>query len=161
MKEKNLQTRVQKSFYEIISSIVVPSAMVLPTLYFLRNRLKDDKLFEKQLKFVNKITKNRETQRVLCEKAVTIPLAIGSYFAGDKVGQIFDQKVTKKILDQEFWDDLEEKKQEALWQQEKVCKITTTKKSKKPLKKSSVMKKFKRNFEKPKKNLRKNQSLML
>ncbi|MDD3420046.1 MAG: hypothetical protein PHE78_05535 [Candidatus Gastranaerophilales bacterium] len=113
MKEKNLQTRVQKSFYEIISSIVVPSAMVLPTLYFLRNRLKDDKLFEKQLKFVNKITKNRETQRVLCEKAVTIPLAIGSYFAGDKVGQIFDQKVTKKILDQEFWDDLEEKKQEA------------------------------------------------
>jgi hypothetical protein len=112
VKERNLQSRIQKSFYEIISGIVVPSAIVLPTLFFVRDKLQDDKVLDNQLKFLKKISNNRNTQRTIAEKAVTIPLAIATYFIGDKVGQVFDEKVTKRILDKEFFDELEKNKKQ-------------------------------------------------
>lgn len=109
--ESKFENRIQKGFYEVISSIVVPSAIVLPTLYYLRNFIKNDKAFDKSFGFLRHFSTNRLTQKMIFEKSISIPLAVGTYFAGNYIGNLVDQKVTKKIIEQEFWKTHEKQKE--------------------------------------------------
>lgn len=112
--ENKFENRIQKGFYEVISSIVVPSAIVLPTLYYLRNFTKNDAAFDKHFGFLRHFSTNRLTQKMIFEKSISIPLAVGTYFAGNYIGNLVDQKITKKIMEKDLWKTLEKQKQKAL-----------------------------------------------
>lgn len=112
--EDDFKGRVQKGFYGIISSVVVPSAIVLPTLYYLKNFIEDDKKFDQHFGFLKHISSKRSSQKILFEKSISIPLSVATYFAGDYVGNMVDEKITKKFMEQKFWTELEKRKQQAL-----------------------------------------------
>lgn len=112
--ENDIKHRVEKGFYGIVSSVIVPSAIVLPTLYYLKNYIKDDEKFDKQFKFMNHLSSKRTTQKVLLEKSISVPLSIATYFAGDYVGNWVDEKLTKRFMEQKFWKELETRKQKAI-----------------------------------------------
>ena len=132
--EKNLKKRVKNGFYEIISSIVIPSSIVLPSLYLLRNFIENDKKFDKYFGFLRHVSTKRMTQKMLFEKSISIPLAVGTYVTGNYIGDIMDKKVTQKVLEQKFWDDLEGYKQQSMQELREGIKENNLLKSKKALK---------------------------
>ncbi len=108
--DKSFKKRIKNGFYEVVSSVVIPSTIVLPAMYYLRHFIKDDKKFDKHFGFLRHVSTNRLTQKMIFEKSISIPLAVGTYYAGNYIGDIMDKKVTQKFLEQKFWDDLENQK---------------------------------------------------
>lgn len=113
-RQVSLKDRVRSSFYEIVSAVIVPSALILPTTHIVRNNLAKGGVFDKFLKKLEKISPNETTKQFICEKTITVPLTIGAYILGNSLGDLFNQKITKKILEQKFWDDFEKIKQDAI-----------------------------------------------
>lgn len=112
--DNNLKNRIKNGFFEVVSSVVIPSSIVLPALYFLRNFIKDDKKFDKHFGFLRHVSTNRITQKMIFEKSISIPLAVGTYYAGNYIGDLVDKKITQKVLEQKFWEDIEKHEQQSI-----------------------------------------------
>ena len=112
--DEHLKDRVQKGFYGIISSVVVPSAIVLPSIYGLKLFMENDAKFDKYCSFLKHISTNKTTQKVIFEKSISVPLSVATYYAGDMVGNWVDAKITQRFMEQKFWAELEKRKQKAL-----------------------------------------------
>lgn len=93
--DKNMKARIQRGFFGIISEVLIPSAVVLPTLYGIRHFTANDKLFDKYCGFMKKISHSRETQKSVFENTISIPLSVITYLTGNWIGEMADKKVAE------------------------------------------------------------------
>ncbi len=114
-KQEGVKNKVKEFVFEIISGVIVPTAVALPVA---------SKLNEK---FPDKKSKNFIA-------ALTFGVGIASTFAGKVVASWFNRQVTDKIIENKFWQDITAKQKELM----KSYVLTDN-----PLKKDQIQKKVK------------------
>lgn len=112
--ETSMKDKIKKTFYQIVANVVVPSAVMLPIMRIVKSGLKPGKPLYKKMDRFSKISNNPVTQKFLAEKGITVPVAIGTYALGRYMGDMFDKKVTKKLLEQDFWRNFTELKKDVM-----------------------------------------------
>lgn len=94
--DRDMKSRMQRGFFGLISEVLIPAAVVLPTLYGLRHITSNEKFFDKHFSFMKKVSSNRDTQKTVFENAISIPLAVVTYSTGNWIGDIADKKVEER-----------------------------------------------------------------
>ncbi len=92
-KEKGIKNKVKKFIFEIISGVLVPFTLLLPVTSYLTKRFPESP---------GKI------------KLITIGLGVSASFAGKAAGKWFDKKVTDKIIEHKFWEEIAAKQRELI-----------------------------------------------
>lgn len=89
-REKGFKNKIIRASNELISGVIIPVALVVSTASYLK------------YKNVSNWKKN----------LIIIPVATAGCFIGNAVGNWFNKKVTEKIVQNELWKDISNKKRE-------------------------------------------------
>lgn len=119
-KQKGLENKVKKGFYETISGIVIPAAIILPSTKIIQKSVDTGSKSTDELlgvlhklnkynplkKLQEEITNNHQLQKTILKKSIIFPITISSLYIGQSVGNWFNQRITNKILKEEMWSQV-------------------------------------------------------
>lgn len=109
--ENGFGNKVKSGFFEIISGIVIPGAIILPAAKVLDNKMKEGKV---SFKIFERFSANPEMQKTIARKSVIVPITILSIYLGNLAGKWFNNRVTEKLVKKEMWQHIKEKRSNVL-----------------------------------------------
>lgn len=123
-REVGLENKVKRGFNDIISGIIIPAAVILPTANITRSAIAAKKipvkLMDKVIEHIpfskirEKYQSNAELKNQLVEKAVLFPVTIAGLYAGETAGEWFKKRIVEKISKEAIVKHLPDLKQDLM-----------------------------------------------
>lgn len=123
--EQAASEKLKKSFYEIISNVVIPSSIVIPTTFALTSKrpprfirkakvninkainLMASKIPDKKLtSSLKEHLSDPNSREKIVKQSILFPVTITSLYLGHSLGEYFNKKVTEKITKTKMWNQL-------------------------------------------------------
>lgn len=96
--QHGFKDRLKRSCFELIVGDIIPVSTAIPICSLINKKLK---VKDKTLEF-------------LIKAAILFPIANASTYLGEKVADRFNEKITEKIVDKEFWSEINERETQLL-----------------------------------------------
>lgn len=123
-KEQGVENKIKKSCFQIVSGIVVPATIIVPTINFIDKKISQinspNKIIEKINEYnpiqslKNKISNNTELQKSILQKSFLIPITVAGMYLGSYIGEQFNKKVTEKLVKKELWAQVVKKHEDLM-----------------------------------------------
>ena len=121
-KEQGVENKIKKSCFQVVSGIIVPATIIIPTINFIDKKISNINFPNQYIERVNsfnpikslkaKISNNTELQKAIIQKSFLIPITIAGMYLGNYVGEQFNKRVTEKLVKKELWTQIAKKHEE-------------------------------------------------